>query len=141
MTLVDANVLIYAVNADSELHEPALRWLDDALNGTEAVGLDWVVLLAFIRLVTSRRIMPSPLSVAEATGIVDLWTKRPSTVLVTPGPRHLGLLSGLLGGIGSGGNLVSDAHLAALALDIDAAVATFDTDFGRFPGLRTIRPA
>ncbi len=143
MIVVDANVLIYAVNGDADLHEPVGRWLDGELNGPTTIGFAWIVLLAFLRITTSARIMPSPLTPTEAGAVVRGWVSRPNAVTVTPSADHLSHLSRLtrlLADSGTAGNLVSDAHLAALALEHRATIATFDTDFARFDGVTRIRP-
>lgn len=136
MNLVDANVLLYAVNKADPKHDRSRRWLDGALGGRETVGFAWTVLLAFIRLSTKVGLFPRPLPVAEALARVREWTAQPPSVVAEPTPRHLDLLSGLLGEVGSGANLVNDAHLAALALEHNARIITYDTDFGRFSGVR-----
>jgi toxin-antitoxin system PIN domain toxin len=138
--LVDANVLIYAVNTSSTHHEAARTWLDGALGGEETVGFAWSVLLAFLRLTTHPAVFPQPLDAGAATAIVRAWTEQPTARLIDPTPRHLDVLSGLLAESGTAANLVSDAHLAALAVEHDAVLVTFDADFGRFAGLRTERP-
>ena len=136
MNLVDANVLLYAVNESEPKHDDALGWLDGALSGQEAVGFAWPVMLAFLRLSTKVGLFPEPLPTGEATRRLRLWLEQPPSVVVEPSPRHLDLFAGLLEDIGTGGNLVSDAHLAALALEHDATVISYDTDFSRFKGLR-----
>ena len=136
MNLVDANILLYAVNEADPKHDEAREWLDRALGGREAVGFSWAVLLAFIRLSTKVSLFPNPLPVREAMARVREWTQQPPSVIAQPTPRHLELVSGLLSPVGTGGNLVSDAHLAALALEHDATVITYDTDFARFAGVR-----
>ncbi|MFS8584230.1 MAG: type II toxin-antitoxin system VapC family toxin [Acidimicrobiia bacterium] len=136
MILVDANVLLYAVNESVDKHEQARSWLDGALNGREPVGLSWIVLLAFLRLSTRVGLFPSPLTVREAIDRVEAWLAQPPSVVLEPTSRHLSVLAGLLASTGSGGNLVNDAHLAALAVEHDATIVTYDTDFGRFPGVR-----
>ena len=138
MILVDANVLIYSVNGDAPHHPVAKAWLAGALNTNEVVGFDWTVLLAFLRIVTNRRIFPSPLTIDQALAIVDAWVTHPNSVVVSPGDGHLGRLGGLLGDSGTAANLVTDAHVAAVALGMGAAVATFDADFHRFPGLNVV---
>lgn len=140
MVIVDANVLIYAVNEDAHSHEEARAWLDGALAGGEAVGLAWNVLLAFLRLVTARAVFEKPLDLATATGVVEAWLFQPASVIVAPTPRHLAVLRGLLHDLGPGGNLVNDAHLAALALEHGADVVSYDSDFARFSGVRWRRP-
>jgi len=137
----DANVLLAAVNEQSPHHEVARPWLEGALRGNEAVGFSWVVLLAFLRLATRRDVFESPLSVVEAGEVVAEWMSAPPAVVLEPTVRHLEVLRGLLEPIGTGGNLVGDAHLAALAVQHAGEVVTFDTDFARFPGVRWRRPA
>lgn len=141
MRLVDANVLIYAVNEASPQHEAARSWLDGALSGGETVGFAWSVVLAFLRLTTHPAVFAHPLEPDAATAIVRAWTDLPTARLIDPTPRHLDLLSGLLAEAGTAANLVNDAHLAVLAIEHDATLVTFDADFGRFRELRTERPA
>ena len=136
MVIVDANVLLYAVNADARQHEIAREWLDDALSGAEGVGLPWVVLLAFLRIATNPRATPQPLSIEDATAQVDAWLSAPSAITVAPTSRHAAVLGGLLQVSGAAGNLVTDAHLAALAIEHGAAIISYDRDFARFEGVR-----
>ena len=141
MNLVDANVLLYAVNADDAKHAGSRQWLDAALGGEETVGFAWVSLLAFLRLSTKTGLFPNPLPVSGALARVRAWTEQPPSVIVESTPRHLDLVAGLLAGVGSGGNMVNDAHLGALALEYNATVVTYDSDFGRFSGVRFRSPA
>lgn len=140
MKLVDANILLYAVNEDAPHHEASRGWLDSALAGAETVGFAWIVLLAFLRLSTRAGIFPAPLTVAQATDVAAGWLEQPAAIAVEPTPRHLSLLAGLLEDSGSAGNLVSDAHLAALALEHRAELVSFDGDFDRFEGVNWHRP-
>jgi len=133
--LVDANVLLHAVNARAREHQAARRWLLDALAGTEAVAFAWTVLLAFLRLSTHPAVFPRPLSVEQAAGVLESWVGGPTAVTLEPTRRHLPLLRGLLARSGTAGNLVGDAHLAALALEHGATVVSFDRDIGRFEGV------
>lgn len=135
MNIIDANVLLYGVNEDADKHDEAREWLDGALNGQEPVGFAWLVLLAFIRLSTKVGLFPSPLTVDQATGQVEDWISQRPSVVVEPTPRHLPLLRGFLAETGTGGNLASDAHLAALASEHGARVITYDNDFERFSGV------
>jgi toxin-antitoxin system PIN domain toxin len=139
--LVDANVLLYAVNAESAHHLAARGWLDRALVGQEPVGFAWVVLLAFLRLATRTGVFSRPLGADDALNVVELWLEQPAATVVEPTPRHAALLRGLLDEVGVGGNLVNDAHLAALALEHGAEIVSFDRDFGRFAGVRARQPA
>jgi toxin-antitoxin system PIN domain toxin len=139
--LVDANVLLYAINEDAPQHEVARGWLDGALGGREAVAFAWVVLLAFLRLSTRPGLFSRPLTVDEASAVAEGWLDRPAALTVSPTARHLGLLHGLLAGVGSAGNLVNDAHLAALAVEHGGEIVSFDGDFARFPGVRWRSPS
>jgi hypothetical protein len=138
--LVDANVLIYAINVDSPHHKPARRWLETALSGTRPIALAWIVILAFLRLTTRRGILARPLPPERALAFVDDWLAQPCVRAVGPGPSHWAILRNLLREAGTAGNLTSDAHLAALALELGAAVCSLDADFGRFPGVERISP-
>jgi len=138
--IVDTNVLLYAVDEHSARHSAARTWLDAALSGSESIGFAWSVLLGFVRLSTNRAIAARPLNVDEAIAVTQSWLARPPSLLLEPNAEHLGTLRDLLGPIGTAGNLVADAHLAAHALEYAAEVVSFDADFGRFPGVRWRRP-
>ena len=142
MKLVDANVLIYAVNGsgDDVRYHDSRAWLEHSLVGTEAVGFTWIVVLAFMRLTTKIGLFPNPLAVSQANECVRTWLAQPAAVIVEPTARHFDVLAGLLAQVGTGGNLVSDAHLAALASEHDAAIVTYDTDFARFAGVASAPP-
>ena len=133
MKLVDANVLLYAVNSDSKNHESARTWLDGGLVGDEVIGLPWVCLLAFARLATHRTIFPAPMTTDQALNQVEEWLSAPAATECLPGARHISLLRQTLNACGGSGNLVNDAHLAALALEHKATIVTYNTDFVRFP--------
>ncbi|MBC9957920.1 type II toxin-antitoxin system VapC family toxin [Yimella sp. cx-51] len=139
MKIVDTNVLLYAVNAGSAPHSACRAWLIDALEGAEGVGLPWVSLLGFIRISTNPRIFEHPLTSAQATDLVQAWLAQPSALTPEPTPRHASILAGLVAPSGVAGNLTTDAHLAALALEYDAEVVTMDRDFERF-GVRVVVP-
>ena len=141
MRLVDANVLLYAVDATAGRHGEAKAWLDRALSGGETVVLPWICLLAFVRLSTHPAVYPHPLSTAQAMAVVKSWTRRPNVVFGQPGREHAEAMERLLASMGTGGNLVNDAHIAALAIAHGATVVTYDNDFGRFPGVRWETPA
>jgi uncharacterized protein len=136
MVVVDANVLLYAVDSTSAHHDVSISWFDAALSGAEAVGLAWVALLAFVRLSTSAVVFPTPLTTDDALDQVETWLAAPSAVVAQPTPRHAALLRGMLRDTGTAGNLTTDAHLAVLALEHGADVVSFDRDFARFPGIK-----
>lgn len=140
MRIVDANVLLYAVNSASEHHGASRRWLDGALSGGDTVGLAWAPLLAFVRLTTKVGLFPSPLSASDAMRQVSEWLGAPGAVAVGPTPRHADILAGLLTPLSTGGNLVNDGHLAALSVEHRATIVSYDSDFGRFDGVRWQRP-
>ncbi len=140
MRVVDANVLLYAVNEDAEHHASAREWLDRALAGEDTVGFAWIVLLAFTRLSTRPDLFSAPLSPTEALTQVDDWVSAPGGRVLRPGERHLDILSALLDRLGTGGNLVNDAHLAALAVEHRADVVSYDNDFSRYNDVRWHTP-
>ncbi|MDN5767127.1 MAG: type II toxin-antitoxin system VapC family toxin [Humibacillus sp.] len=140
MHIVDANVLLYAVNNESELHLPAVGWLDAALAGGATVGFDWTVLLAFTRISTMSRVFDRPLSSGEALAQVRRWLDAPGSHVISPSSAHPEVVASLLDAAGRGGNLINDAHLAALAVENRAVIVSFDSDFERFPGVRWQRP-
>lgn len=139
MKLVDANVLIYAVNPAATQHLPAKAWLDRSLSGAAPVGFAWSALIAFVRITTKQGLFPRTLTPGEATSVVRMWLDQSAAHVLEPTHRHLDVLTRLLAELGTGGN-VADAHLAALAIEHNAEVVTFDRDFGRFPGLRWSTP-
>jgi toxin-antitoxin system PIN domain toxin len=138
--LVDANVLLYAVDEDSPHHEIAKRWLEEKLSGPETFAFAWAVLLAFIRLVTNPRVFEKPLSGEEALDLVDSWLAQTNATVLHPTDRHSQLLRELLAPLGTAGNLTSDAHLAVLAIEHGAELCSGDSDFGRFAGLQWTNP-
>lgn len=140
MKLPDLNLLIYSIDRASPMHSPALRWWNDTLSGSETVALSWAVLLGFVRLTTNPRVMDQPLSANEALDYVERWLDHPLTTVIEPTMRHPAILRDMLGALGTAANLVSDAHLAALAIEHGADLCSADHDFGRFAGLRWSDP-
>lgn len=141
MRIVDANVLLYAANDDAPHHAASRDWLNAALGGADRVGFSWIVGIAFLRLATSRTIFPSPLSPAEVFDQLGDWMAAPGAVVIHPSAAHLAVLAGLLEPTGTAGNLVNDAHLAALAIEHRAEVVSYDNDFARFADVRWRRPS
>lgn len=140
MKLVDLNLLLYAVDASSPRHQAARSWWESVLAGPETVALPWAVLVGFIRLSTKATVFTRPLSSDEALDIVEGWLAQPAVITVAPGARHAAVLRELLSELGTAGNLVSDAHLAALAIEHGCELCSCDTDFLRFTGLRWTDP-
>ncbi|MEO6121906.1 MAG: type II toxin-antitoxin system VapC family toxin [Acidimicrobiales bacterium] len=135
MKLVDANVLLYAVNTDADHHEPSRRWLDGALSGQGTVAFAWIALLAFVRLATKAGLFPQPLTMDEAMDRVEAWIGAGGAVVLEPTADHARVIRGLLRPLGHGGNIVNDAHLAALAIEHRCGLVSYDHDFGRFSGV------
>ncbi len=140
MKLPDLNVVVYAVDEQAPHHEPARAWLEGALSGAETVALAWQVLVGFVRLATHPAVAERPLTTDEAIDLIAAWLAQPPVVVVNPTDRHPAVLRDLLAPLGTGGNLVPDAHLAALAIEHGAELVSFDNDFSRFPGLRWTDP-
>lgn len=140
MTLVDANVLLYAYDPRSVHHARCRAWLEQALSGGETVCIAWITLLAFLRIGTNPRVYEAPLTTAEALAIVSSWTERGSVCVLEAGELCLEIFRGLLLEAQVTGPLVMDAFLAALALENGATLVTTDRDFSRFPKLKLADP-
>jgi toxin-antitoxin system PIN domain toxin len=136
----DVNLLIHAHNSDSPLHAAARAWWEELLSSTRPVGMAWVAVLGFVRIATHRQILERPLPVAAACAAARSWLLQPYVSVLHPGERHAEILFGLLETLGTAGNLTTDAHLAALAIEHQAQLQSTDRDFGRFPGLRWENP-
>lgn len=140
MILPDLNLVIYAHNADASDHAAARSWWERSLNGSEPVAIPWVVVLGFLRLMTHRSVLATPMAPSSAVAHVRSWFAQPSVEHLDPGARHLDILDRLLVAVGTAGNLTTDAHLAALAIEHQCELHSNDTDFARFPGLRWRNP-
>jgi toxin-antitoxin system PIN domain toxin len=130
--LLDANVLLHASNAGFPDHSKARKWLEAALSGTEPVGIAWITIVAFLRIATNPRGFLRPLSAREATTAVQEWLDRENVRVLEGGESHWPLLRSLIEETTATGNLVNDAHLAALAKEHGATIWTNDRDFARF---------
>ena len=140
MTLVDANVLLYAYDADSPHHGPARQWLAAELSSGRPVRLALVTLLAFLRIATDRRVFARPLSPGDTCALIESWLDQPNVQLLQPGSRTWQLLGRICEEGQARGAMVMDAHLAALALEHGARIATTDRDFTRFRGVEVLNP-
>ena len=136
MILLDANILLYAYDRESPRHDAARRWVEAVLSGDEAVGFPLVTLIAFVRIATNPAVYRRPLTPARAVEIVSSWLARPNVSVAAPSERHWAILADTLERGQARGPLVVDAHLAALAIEHGATLASTDRDFARFPGLR-----
>jgi toxin-antitoxin system PIN domain toxin len=140
MKVVDANVLLYATNRQAPHHNAARSWLDSLLASGETLGIPLIVVIAFLRLSTHSAILPRPLAPDQALDVVESWLGRPNGVIVEPTSRHFSVLRGLLDIPGHTGNLINDAHIAALGVEHGAQIVSFDRDFARFPGVTVVVP-
>ncbi len=140
MIVPDVNLLLYAHDGDAPRHDSARRWWEDLVNGAERVGVPWVVSTAFVRLLTQRKVLLRPATPEQALDYVREWFRFPHITPINPGPDHLAHMRRNLAAAGVGGNLVTDAHIAALAMEYQAEVHSNDSDFSRFPGLRWRNP-
>ena len=140
MILVDTNLLVYVVQAQSPFHARAQRWLNELLNGDELVGLPWTTIIGFVRVSSNSRIFPSALTVSRSIGVVDEWLENRLVSVVEPAAGHWSIMRELLLEAGRGANLTTDAHLAALCIERGATLHSADGDFSRFRGLRWVNP-
>jgi toxin-antitoxin system PIN domain toxin len=138
--VVDANLLLYAVNRDLPQHEVARAWWEGVLSRNTPVGLAWGVLLAFLRISTHPRIFERPLKVEAAAAYLDGWLAMPGVRTISPMTRHWEIVRALLVQSGTGGNLTSDAHLAAMTIEHGGTLHSADNDFKRYAGLLHINP-
>jgi uncharacterized protein len=138
--LPDINLLVHAYNAESPVHAVARDWWERLLNSTQPVGLAWAVVLGFVRIVTHRHVLSNPMPVATACSHARAWMGQPYVTILDPGARHAEIVFRLLESLGTAGNLTTDAHLAALAIEHQAELHSTDADFARFPGLRWNNP-
>lgn len=140
MIVPDTNLLVYAYNDGAPAHDAARRWWEGLVNGSERVGVPWAVSTGFVRLMTHSRALTSPIPVADAIGHVRQWFRYAHVTPLNPGTDHLTHVQRSLDACGVGGDLVTDAHIAALAIEYQAEVHSNDSDFARFPGLRWRNP-
>ena len=140
MTLVDANILLYAANRSAPEHEVARDWLDRQLSGTARVGLQWPSLLAFVRLATNPLVLSQPASIGEAWNQVEEWLGADAAWVPTAGEKHRVLMAGYCRAPWMTSRLVPDAHLAALAVEHGLRLCSSDSDFARFPDLDWFNP-
>jgi len=140
MILVDANLLLYAEDSLSEHHQTARTWWDAQLSGAEPICLCWPVLTAFIRIGTNVRLHRRPLTLGEAVERVQSWFDQPCVRIIHPGEQHWAIFQVMLRDGKAIGSLVSDAHLAAMAVEHNCILQSTDMDFARFKGLKWNNP-
>jgi toxin-antitoxin system PIN domain toxin len=140
LILVDVNILLYAEDSLSPLHQQARVWWDNQLSESGPTCLCWPVLSAFIRIGTNPRVFEHPLSLEQALNRVQSWLDQPGTRVIRPTEQHWAIFQLMLRDGQAVANLVTDAHLAALAVEHGCDLASTDSDFARFPKLKWINP-
>ncbi|HEX4804272.1 MAG TPA: TA system VapC family ribonuclease toxin [Conexibacter sp.] len=139
MILVDANLAVYAHHAEAPHHAAARAWFEDVMGAHDRVAFPWPTLLAFVRLMGNRAVMPNPMPLSEAWARIERWLARPQSWIPVPTERHQQILADLLHGE-TRPDVANDAHLAALAIEHGLTVCSTDRDFSRFPGVRWHNP-
>jgi uncharacterized protein len=140
MIIPDVNILVHAYNPNSAGHAQVRQWWEETLNQSRPVALPWISILGFIRVSTHRRILENPMFPAQAIRVVRSWLEIRNVQIISPGETHAQILFSLLEELGTAGDLTTDAHLAALAIEYQAELASTDVDFARFPRLRWFNP-
>ena len=140
MIIPDVNMLIYAHNSAAREHDDARRWWESLLNGTESIGIPWIVAAGFVRVASNPKSLASPLARETAVDYVSDWFALDHVIPLNPRISHLSHFRQNVAVSGGGSNLVTDAHIAALAMEYDAEVHSADRDFGRFPWVRWHNP-
>jgi toxin-antitoxin system PIN domain toxin len=140
MILPDVNILVYAYNENASEHARIRTWWEETLNQSRPVAMSWTSILGFIRVATHRRILDNPMHPGQAVALVQSWLGMRNVQIITPGEAHGEILFGLLDHLGTAGDLTTDAHLAALAIEYQAELVSTDVDFARFPRLRWFNP-
>ena len=138
--LVDANILLYAIDEESPFHRSARDWLETSLNGPRRVGIPWMSLTAFVRIATHPRALTDPLAPGAAWQFVDEWLDAPAAWVPAPGRGHRDILGRLIRDFDLRANLVTDAVLAALCIEHGLQVVSADSDFARFTDIAWINP-
>jgi uncharacterized protein len=140
MILPDVSILIHAYNSGSRHHKAARAWWEETLTLPRPVGLPWISILGFVRITTRPVVSKSPLFPTDAIRLVRSWLALPGVQILTPGEFHAEIFFRLIEHVGTAGDLTTDAHLAALAIEYRAELASTDPEFARFPGLRWFNP-
>jgi len=138
--VLDANLLLYAYNSTAPNHAQARHWVEEVFSGTEAVGLPWQTVSAFLRIITNRQLIGERLSMEEAAAVVEEWAAMPVVHLLAPGVRHWAFFRRMLVEGKVSGPMTTDAQLAALTMENGGVLYTADRDFARFPGLKWVDP-
>jgi toxin-antitoxin system PIN domain toxin len=140
MILPDVNVLVYAYQTDSFQHAEFREWLEGVVNGPQAYGYSDLVMSGFLRVITHPRLFSPPNRIEDALAFTEVIRGQPNAVRIEPGPRHWSIFEDLCRAVNPKGNLIPDAHFAALAIESGSEWITADRDYARFPGLKWRHP-
>ena len=140
MIVPDTNLLVFAYDLTATRHQRARRWWEQSLSGDEPVGIPWIVVLAFTRLLTHPTIFARPMTTVEVRERVDMWLGQPHVRVLYPSTGTMEIFFTLLESAGVGGNLSTDAMIAAHAIEHVGVVHTDDRDLGRFAEVRVHNP-
>ena len=140
MILTDANILIYSYNELPPEHKAARTWRHKSLADPEPMAFCWISLMAFVRVSTNKKIFTKPYSTDEAFDVIQNWLSTPGSLIISPGHEHLSIVKRLAHESGVYGALLTDAQIAALAIEHGVTLATSDSDFRKFTGLKSINP-
>lgn len=140
MILPDVNILIYAYYVLAPEHHKAKRWFETTISSRNEFCLSWHTIMGFVRISTTQRIFKKPFSSIEALRIIEKWIEEPNVRILTPGLGHFNILKRIVTESRTNGAMLMDAHLAALAIEHGAILATTDRDFRRFDGLKMMNP-
>jgi toxin-antitoxin system PIN domain toxin len=140
MICPDVNLLLYAIFSTYPQHRKAKAWWDGVLSSAEFVSIGHVVILGFVRISTHPRVFSAPLTIDQAIQVVDGWLAQPNVDLIAPAESHWDNLRAMLRSGNAGGNLTTDAHIAALAADYGLVIYSNDADFARFPNVKCVNP-
>jgi toxin-antitoxin system PIN domain toxin len=140
MKIVDVNILVYVVNRDAVQHDQVREWWESTINSDEVIGIPWIAMLGFLRLITHPRLNPTPMTSEDAVAKAETWMGLPQVRIIQETENHWSVLRELLVATGTAGNLTTDAHLAAIAISQGATLVSCDADFGRYKHLRWENP-
>lgn len=140
MILPDANLILYAFIKDFPQHSKSKAWLEKTINSEEKIGLSWQVITAFIRIGTNPKIFKTPMTIKQVENKIGLLQSHSNVSIIAPTEKHWQIFLKLLKDTKAAGDLVMDAHLAALAIEHNARIASTDDDFKNFPNLEFFNP-
>lgn len=140
MNLIDVNLLVYAVNSTASQHHPVKKWLEEMTSSGAPIVFPWVTIIGFLRVATNAKALPNPLTTNQALSSLQQWLGRDHVHIVEPGPWHWQILSEMIARFNLVGNSLTDAHLAAMAIEHGWTLYSADRGFARYPNLKWVNP-